>query len=99
MAAGYKEIKGKLSFFVKTFRLLFWGWQILMVWLFMASTTEMAPIVAGAQSDAARAGAGLGVVFSWGVIVFFWVSGTVILGLFVLMSRRTRMLVPVDKDQ
>ena len=97
MAAGYKEIKGKLSFFGKTWRVLFWGWQILMVWLFMASTTEMAPIAEGAVSDAERLGTGLGIVFSWGVIVFFWVSGTVILGLFVLMSRRTRMLVPVDK--
>lgn len=98
MAADYKEVKGKVGFFGLVWRVLFWGWQLLMIVWFLTYTVDVAPLVEGAQSDAARAGASIGIAFSWGLILFFWVGGTVILGLFVLMTRRTRMLVPVDKE-
>ena len=98
MVAGYKEVKGKLGFFGVVWRLLFWGWQLLMVAWFFAYTADVAPLVEGAQTDVERAGASLGIAFSWGLILFFWVGGTVILGLFVLITRRTRALVPVERD-
>lgn len=69
----------------------------MVVWFF-SYTLDVAPLVEGAQSNAARAGATIGVALSWGLILFFWVGGTVILGLFVLLTRRTRMLVAVDEN-
>ena len=49
-------------------------------------------------SDAASAGAAIGIGISWMMILFFWVGGTVILGLFVLLTRRTKALVPVSGE-
>ena len=64
-----------------------------MVAWFLGYTTEVAPMVEG--DDAASVGAAIGVGLSWMVILFFWVGGTtIILGLFVLLTRRTRALVP-----
>ncbi len=92
MVARYREIRGKLGFFGWLWRILFVGWQVLMVAWFLGYTTEVAPMVEG--DDAASVGAAIGVGLSWMVILFFWVCGTIILGLFVLLTRRTRALVP-----
>ena len=98
MPKGYKEVRGKLGFFGFISRLLFWGWQALMLIWFFSYTADVAPLIEGATSGAERAGAGLGIAISWGIILFFWVGGTVILGLFLLLTRPARAMVPIDED-
>ena len=93
---NYKEVRGKLGFFGFVSRLVFLGWQALMVGWFLSYTAEVAPIVEGASTAAQQFGANLGVALSWGLILFFWVGGSIILGMFVLFSRPPRMLVPSD---
>ncbi len=96
MAVGYKEVRGKLGFFGKVCRVLFWGWQALMVYWFLQYTHDVAPVVQSAITEAEKAGAGIGVGFAWAMILFFWLAGSVILGLFVLFTRGPKMLVPLD---
>ena len=95
-SAGYREVRGKLGFFGWLSRLLLAGWQILMINWFITYTSKVSPMVEG--SDAASAGAAIGIGISWMMILFFWVGGTVILGLFVLLTRRTKALVPVSGE-
>lgn len=45
-----------------------------------------------AQSDAERAGAGIGTMLGVGALMTFWVMGDVILGLFVLFTRRKKVI-------
>ena len=92
--SGYREVRGKLGFFGWLWRILLLGWQALMVAWFISYTSDVAPMVEGA--GAASAGAAIGIGISWMVILFFWVGGTVILGLFVLLTRRTKAMVPID---
>ena len=96
MSRAYREVRVPLSFFGVLWRILFWGWQILMVVSFLSYTLDVAPLMKSAQSDAAKAGAGIGIALSWGLILFSWVGGSVILGLFVLLTQRARVLVPVE---
>ena len=95
-SAGYREVRGKLSIFGWLWRLLLLGWQVLMIVWFITYTGKVAPMVEG--NDAAAAGAAIGVGLSWMMILFFWAGGTVILGLFVLLTRRTKAMVPIDTE-
>lgn len=46
-----------------------------------------------AASDAERAGGAVGATLGTGVLVFFWVAGAVILGLFALLTRGKTVVV------
>jgi hypothetical protein len=87
-----------LGFFGKVWRLLFWGWQILMVFWLGKYAMDVEPILKAHTSPTGEVsiGTGIGLTMAIGMIAFFWVSGSVILGLFVLFTRRTKMLVPLD---
>ena len=50
------------------------------------------------RDNAASVGAAIGIGLSWMMILFSWVCGTIILGLFVLLTRRTRALVSDSRD-
>jgi Resolvase, N terminal domain len=51
-----------------------------------------------AATTAQRTGAGIGVALALGTVLFFWLAGSVILGLFVLFTRGPKKLVPLDDD-
>lgn len=93
----YTEVRGKLSVFGTIFRVCFWGWQILMLVWGYGFTSQAATMVSGSTSEAFKAGASAGVVLGWGLILFFWVAGSVIFGFCVLLTRPARMLVPVQE--
>lgn len=97
MAVNYVEVKGRLGVFGWISRILFWGWQIIMLAWAYGFTSQAATIVSESQSEAYKAGASVGVFIGWGLILFFWVGGSVILGLFALMTRPARMLVQAER--
>ena len=92
MASNYKEIRGKLGLFGKVWRVFLVGWQILMLAWWFSYTSEVAPLVENASTDLERGATGFGIAIVWSMIAFFWVGGTVVLGIFVLMTRQTKML-------
>ena len=82
----YREIYGKQSTWGKVWKFMFIGWQILMIYWFLSSTLD-------------SAGSGLGIMVSWMVILMFWTTGTVVLGTFVFLTRRTKALVKIDEEK
>ena len=93
MEQRYSEVREKLGFFGGLWRLLFWSWQVLMAGWFFSYTADVAPVANNATTEWERVGAGLGIAISWGFIGFFWLAGSVILGLFVLITRPPRTIV------
>ena len=89
--AGYQEIRGKLSFFGVAWRIVFALWHVATVAWLIASTAAVAP-PEGQISD----GAALAVGISWIGTFFIWAIGSIILVIPVLLTRRSRALVPVE---
>lgn len=94
---SYREVRGRLGFFGWVWRILLLLWQAAMIAWFIGATTAIAPMIEGGN-DVQSAGAALGLGFGWAFILFFWVGGTIILGLFVLLTKRTKAMVPVERD-
>ena len=94
--AGYQEVKGKLGVFGWIWRVLLLLWQVAMVGWFVQYISIVAPAVeaGGAQGAGAAIGGTIGV----GMILFVWVAGTIVLGLFVILTRRTKAIVPIDSS-
>lgn len=90
----YREVRGKLGFFGWVWRILLLLWQVAMIAWFVSATAAVAPMIEEGN-DAQSAGAALGLGLGWMFILIFWAAGTVILGLFVLLTRRTKAMVPV----
>jgi hypothetical protein len=97
MAAGYREVRGKTGLWGTISRILFWGWQGLMVFWLFAYAADVAPLLNTPATQAEQVGAGIGATIAVGTIVFFWLSGSVILGLFVLFTRGPKILVPLGE--
>jgi hypothetical protein len=98
VVTSYREVRGKLGFFGKVWRVLFWGWQMLMVFWLFKYAYDVAPLIKANTSPAGHVdiGTGIGLTMAVGMIAFFCVAGSIILGLFGLFTRRTKMLVPLD---
>ena len=95
MADGYKEVVGKRSIFGHISRILFWGFNILMIiWIFAGfnSATDGMENMTDAEAAGAAIGTGIGVT----LLVIIWVVGDIILGLFYLFTRPTRQMVKDD---
>ena len=95
--SGYQEVRGKLGVFGWAWRVLFAVWQVAMVGWLVSYLSIVAPMVeaGGAQGTGAAIGGTVGV----GLIVAVWAGGTVILGIFVLLTRRTKAIVPISRPQ
>jgi len=84
----------------------FFGWLFLIVfivfnlamaaWLFSYWGLLSQAVSSGADAQtqsAARAGAAIGGTIGSGILLFFWAAGDLILGLFVFLTRGTRVIV------
>lgn len=87
-----REVRRR-GFVGKLFLGLFWLFNGLMLWWFLDYCWRISSIVSPADSDAARAGAAIGVTMAVGMIAFFWVAGAVILGLFAILTRGARVTI------
>ena len=92
----FREVRGKLGFFGWLWRLLLFGWQILMAAWFLSFTSDALLIFEGGDNVFEMTGATIGISLSWGIILSFWTAGTVILGLFTLLTRPARALVLIE---
>ena len=85
----YKTIRGKLGFFGWASRIALIGWTVAMLaWLVHGSN-----VAKDADTAGAAIGAGLGI----GIIIALWVGGTVIFGIWALLTRPPKALVPQDE--
>ena len=91
----FREVSGSLGFFGWTWRLLLVGWQALMVWWLCAYVLDVTPVLESVDNEFEQAGATIGLGLSLSLILLFWVGGTVMLGLFALLTRPTRTLVTI----
>jgi len=90
-------IKNRRGFFGTVFLIIFWLFQGLMIWMIFinvgAGAEVMADCTSEEYSDACQAGAMIGsgivAVTGW----FVWILGTIILGLFALLTRGSRNTV------
>ena len=82
--SGYKEIVGKRTVASNIARILFWGFNLLMIiWIWGGLATVET------SSSAESIGVGIGVT----MLVILWVVGDIILGLFYFFTKPTRQLV------
>jgi hypothetical protein len=81
----------KRGFFGWLFLIIFWAFNALMaVWMF-SYWSALSKVTTA--SDAEHVGAVIGGSIGTGVILFCWVAGAVIFGLFALLTRGKRRLV------
>jgi len=75
---------------------LFWAWHVLMIAWFVSSVSGMATVVNDAASEAQRSGAAIGATLGVGIILFFWVAGTLIFGALAFFTRGRREIIEVE---
>lgn len=73
--------------------ILFWGFNALMALSLFAGLAATSETGAAAVSEAEKAGHAIGTAIGVGMIMSIWVSGAVILGLFVLFSRGKKIII------
>lgn len=100
MAVVRREVSDR-TLIGKIFKYTFIGFNVLMLLLFFKGCAVSSDAItnAGAQSeyaDAATAGATIGAGLAMGSLLFLWVVGDVVLGLFVLFTRRKK-IIEVDE--
>ena len=92
---GYREIKGKRGIFGHLVLLSFIGFNLLMLaWLVfgLGGATDGYQEMSAAEQTGAAIGTGIGAM----MILVIWAVGDIILGIPLLFTRPSKMLVPVD---
>jgi hypothetical protein len=87
MEQQISEKKPQRSFFGKLIKWTFIGFNLLMLLWMVVGVGGASKQVAEAGSDAAQTGAAIGTGLGAMMIIFIWVAGDVILGIFVLLTR------------
>lgn len=96
MAIVRKEVSDR-TVFGKVVKWVFIGFNVLMLALMAVTCSASGEAIsnAGAEAeyaDAAMAGATIGAGLVTGTMLFVWLAGAVILGLFVLLTRRKKTI-------
>ena len=84
--------KRKRGIFGWVFLIVFFGWNafmLLMLFVMVNAANEMPT----AGTEAGRAGAATGVALSIGGLLFVWLVGAVITGLFAMLTRGSKTIV------
>ncbi len=87
----------KRGFFGKLFKLLFIAFNILMIIWLGSYWITAGDLINNAASEAEKAGGAVGATIGTGVLLFFWVAGDVILGLFTLLTRGQTVVITEEK--
>lgn len=81
------------GFFGHLFKWLFVGFNVMMLIWLVTGMMAASKITATYTNEAERAGAAIGTAAGAGAILFIWIVGTVILGLFVLLTKGKKVTV------
>lgn len=76
----------------KIFKYLFIAFNILMAFALFQGCSAAVDGMEQTASDAEAAGAAIGTALGVGTLLFLWLVGDVILGLFVLFTRRKKII-------
>ncbi|HEX8342356.1 MAG TPA: hypothetical protein VF624_15740 [Tepidisphaeraceae bacterium] len=68
---------------------LFWGWNLLMLFFVCGGVFNVAS-GPRPQTEAEETGRAVGTMIGIGILLFFWVGGAVITGLFAMLTRPKR---------
>lgn len=79
------------GFFGWIFLLLFIGFNILMAWAFVAGMTNVASVKVA--NEAESAGRAIGGFIGASMLLGFWASGAIILGIIVLLTRGRKTVI------
>lgn len=82
--------KPKRSIFGKIIKYTFIGFNILMAIWFIGGMTSASQSISETTNDAEQAGAVIGTGLGAMMIIFLWVTGTIILGIMTLLTRPKR---------
>lgn len=85
--------KRKRGFFGWIFLILFWGFNIAMIFSLFAGVNETAQSGAQLSGDAERAGHAIGTAIGVGMLLAVWAFGSIILGFMVMMTRGKKVIV------
>jgi hypothetical protein len=91
MATVQREVSDR-TFFGKLLKWLFIAFNIIMLIWLMSGMFVAGDAVDQAVNDAERAGAAIGTTIAAGMIITLWALGDIILGLFVLFTRRKKII-------
>ena len=91
MATIQREVSDRTAFgkFVKW---VFIGWNVLMLIWMVTGMGAASNATAEAVNDAERAGAAIGTGIGFMFILMLWTLGDIVLGLFVLFTRRKKII-------
>ena len=92
----YREVKGKRGVFGWLFLLLFIAFNLLMIVAVVVGLGGSAEVVGSAASGAEKAGATIGAGLGLGFLLTIWVIGDILLGIPVMLTRPSRMMVPLE---
>lgn len=84
---GHPIRKPKRGFFGKIFKWTLIGFNVLMIAWLVSYVGDVSQEIDGATSEAYQAGAAIGGTIGVGMILVFWVLGSIILGLGALLTR------------
>ena len=87
MRCGRVINKPRRGVFGTLIKWAFIGFNVLMIYWLVAGMNAASKYVDSAHGDAERAGATVGTALGASMIIGIWVAGTIILGLFVLLTR------------
>ena len=85
-----REKRGFFGALFKWFLILF---NVLMLIILVAGLANVGDLLDKAGSEAERAGAAVGTTLGIAIILFFWVVGTVILGMLALVTRGSKRVI------
>jgi hypothetical protein len=91
MATVQKEVSDR-TLFGKIMKWSFIIFNVIMLIWFIGGMSTAGDVVGNAASDAERAGAAIGTTLAAGMLLTLWAIGDVILGLFVLFTRRKKLI-------
>lgn len=95
MATVQREVSDRTTF-GKIVKWVFIGFNILMLIWMVSACAAVGDISEQAVNDAERAGAAIGTGLGMTFLLFVWGVGDVILGMFVLFTRRKKLVTVED---
>lgn len=84
--------KRKRGFFGKLIKYVFIAFNVIMAVIFITGVNNISNMPE-ASSDAGRAGAAIGTAVGIGMILFIWALADIILGILVMLTRGSKIII------